>query len=221
MTEFTETHSPCSSGCYHDLECGHRIRTEYPEPCGSNCTYPVNYPVFICPPCLANEVRVEIALRNLVVENPADDGGDMEMIDAMDASGMKGSKNISLPAEVYHQLGQQLLSQRVRAYGRRCEEAPKLDPRLQYFNEFPEAQEDGWFLGEDNRVPDFKPRKRPGKGKHSTLYGISKKQKVKGTGRNITAERLSRNLERIDVKMIQSDEVGMMISDMIRNLTIE
>ncbi|KAF2197541.1 hypothetical protein GQ43DRAFT_444168 [Delitschia confertaspora ATCC 74209] len=47
----------CQNTLYHQLECGHRIRTDLVEDCGANCIEATNHTPFFCETCLETEYR--------------------------------------------------------------------------------------------------------------------------------------------------------------------
>ncbi|KAF2194649.1 hypothetical protein K469DRAFT_774337 [Zopfia rhizophila CBS 207.26] len=77
---------PCTGTQYHDLECGHRIRTSKVEICGPNCSNPYRDPIlphtltFICTTCtFADQIEyfthwseiMPVALSSTEIENMA------------------------------------------------------------------------------------------------------------------------------------------------------
>ncbi|KAF2241299.1 hypothetical protein BU26DRAFT_586498 [Trematosphaeria pertusa] len=138
----SETHRPCAPlSPYHDLSCpgNHRIRTPYNEDCGPNCKTPyvsssqtetslLSECAFVCPVCFAAELKAHIAEKGVKEKNSDQ---------VMDPSVREGR---------IREMTQEKIGELIAAGHRICEEAPKVDPVLQFYNEFPEAQEGGGFL---------------------------------------------------------------------------
>lgn len=154
--QFQDAYSPCSPhSCYHDLNCGHRVQVEHNFGCGSNCRRAVADQPYVCPECLIEDVRLDMQLDSLTLMHGGRD----------DAQGPLG-RDDKLRNIVDGNL-QRLLKQGYRV----CKVAPKLDPALQFFNQF--LEEEG-FGGVGERATTPKPRqyKRPGK---NARTGLEKK----------------------------------------------
>ncbi|KAJ4373327.1 hypothetical protein N0V83_003621 [Neocucurbitaria cava] len=122
---FDAEYSPCHPlSCFHDLLCGHRIQVEYnSETCGINCArQKINKP-FVCPECLIDGVRVEVALHGLDLRAPGED---------VDMGGYQSTREDAIQKIADMKLKQLL------AMGRRmCKMTTKLaDPKLQFFHQF-------------------------------------------------------------------------------------
>lgn len=71
-----ESNSGCNPNSkYHDLKCGHRIRTEYVEDCGPNCqngpagTSVTQHFSFICRACVTGDIQANIMLNGLTLHD--------------------------------------------------------------------------------------------------------------------------------------------------------
>ncbi|KAF2874018.1 hypothetical protein BDV95DRAFT_666004 [Massariosphaeria phaeospora] len=132
-------YTPCNgNSCYHDLQCGHRVRTTYNDNCGSNCVselpkyrkanttrrYVLGRP-FVCTECLVAQVKAEL------VKDKATN------LDTSDAS-TKATDDDKLFHAMVERWILLLKDNQVRASDR----AAKVEPMLQFFADFPEAQGD-------------------------------------------------------------------------------
>ena len=129
---------------YHDLQCGHRIKTQYPEDCGSNCLVPriqetgLQSVDFICQACLTNNSGVEPKLGDSAV---AKDGIDPVV-------------DILRQAEPF-------INERLVVSVKKMESGT-----LQFFDSFPEAHEHLNSIPRSNvpAITDIdRTRKRPGR----------------------------------------------------------
>ncbi|RAR11367.1 xaa-pro dipeptidase [Stemphylium lycopersici] len=147
--EFQDMYSPCnSSSTFHDLQCGHRIQTEYTASCGVLCARPVQGQPFICPTCLIDVVRAEVALEGLSLK--LNDGTAME--------GVKTSAE-----EEVRRFADKYVAALLRKGYRACKAASKFDePRLQFFDQFMRQDGFGGLADEGEKEEPLSPRKRPG-----------------------------------------------------------
>ncbi|KAF2241300.1 hypothetical protein BU26DRAFT_586500 [Trematosphaeria pertusa] len=148
---FHRMHAPCDPlSPFHDLKCGHRVKTQYPEDCGSNCKRPVkDITPIICPDCVTNQVRLDMELEGLTLTKDGD--ASMEDGDMARADKIKKFAETQIDFLVKHQYRLSMV-------------VPKLDPKLQFFYDFPEAQENGGFVKEAAKREEepAKRFKRPG-----------------------------------------------------------
>lgn len=147
--EFQDMYSPCnSSSTFHDLQCGHRIQTEYTASCGVLCTRPVQGQPFICPTCLIDVVRAEVALEGLSLK-------------LNDDTAMEGVK--TSPEEEVRRFADKYVAALLRKGYRACKAASKFDePRLQFFDQFMRQDGFGGLADEGEKEEPLSPRKRPG-----------------------------------------------------------
>ncbi|KAF2683613.1 hypothetical protein K458DRAFT_389529 [Lentithecium fluviatile CBS 122367] len=140
-----DTHSACNEqSLYHDIKCKHRVKTRYYEGCGQNCTKPDGHSPFICPECVTELVRAGMRLEDMsLAESAFDTNADRE-------------------ARV-KVIARKEIDRLVFRRHRPTVVVPRLDPRLQFFNEISEAQENGGFLKEPEEN-EPKRYKRPGQG---------------------------------------------------------
>lgn len=154
--QFQDTYSPCNSqSLLHDLQCGHRIQTEYLASCGVLCVRPAHGPPFVCPTCLIDVVRAEVALEDLTLRLSDDN--------AMASYGPTQEEKARRVAEKYVQA-------MVRKGYRTCKPVSKLDePRLQFFDQF--MREDGFGGVEDGPYEEEVTRlhKRPSIATHKNV----------------------------------------------------
>ncbi|KAH6872335.1 hypothetical protein BKA58DRAFT_143642 [Alternaria rosae] len=148
---FHDMYSPCNpSSTFHDLQCGHRIQTEYTASCGVTCARPKQGKPFACPACLIDVVRAEVALDSLTLGS-SDDA-------AMDDTGLVQEDRIQYFADKY-------VAAMLKKGYRGCKAVQKIDePRMQFFDQF--MRQDG-FGGVEDAPSDgvtARPRKRPGAG---------------------------------------------------------
>jgi hypothetical protein len=114
-------HSP-----YHDLLCGHRICTSYPEECSPNCKIPRGSYGFLCPQCIVNTVKVELQLADLSMTTEGDDG----------------ENSIVRLGLVRATVEKKVVELRRQGYWRLCTVVEKMDPILQFYDSFLEAHYD-------------------------------------------------------------------------------
>lgn len=147
--QFQDTYSPCnSSSTFHDLQCGHRIQTEYTASCGGLCARPVQGYPFACPTCLIDVVRAEVALGGLSLKLDHDEA-------------MQEGESIQ-ESEVRKVADQYIAAMLRRGY-RACKAVSKFDePRLQFFDQFMRQDGFGGVRDEGDREEPVTPRKRPG-----------------------------------------------------------
>lgn len=147
--QFQDMYSPCnSSSTFHDLQCGHRIQTEYTASCGGLCARPVQGYPFVCPTCLIDVVRAEVALEGLTLKLDHDDA-------------MQGAE-FSQEVEVRRVADQYITALLRRGY-RACKAVSKFDePRLQFFDQFLRQDGFGGVRDEGDKEEPVTPRKRPG-----------------------------------------------------------
>lgn len=127
-----DTHAPCGPlSFFHDLRCGHRVKTEYQESCGTTCEKSKGHMPFICPKCTANRVRVEMDIAGLTIIE--DDDQTMRDDDPSRAEQIKA-------------IAEKEIAKLVKEHHRLAFAVPKLEPKLQFLNEIPGAQEDGGFV---------------------------------------------------------------------------
>ncbi|EOA85484.1 hypothetical protein ACJQWK_06902 [Exserohilum turcicum] len=148
--QFQDMYSPCNaSSTFHDLQCGHRIQTEYTASCGVLCARAVQGYPFVCPTCLTDVVRAEVALQGLTLRLNHDA--------AMDGSEPSQDGEVRRVAERY-------IAALLRKGYRACKAVSKFDePRLQFFDGF--MREDGFGGVRDEGHAEEEPvtpRKRPG-----------------------------------------------------------
>jgi hypothetical protein len=146
--QFQDMYSPCnSSSTFHDLQCGHRIQTEYTASCGGLCARPVQGYPFVCPTCLIDVVRAEVALEGLTLKLNRNDA-------------MEGAE--SQESEV-RRIADQYIAALLRRGYRACKAVSKFDePRLQFFDEFMRQDGFGGVGDEVDKEEPVSPRKRPG-----------------------------------------------------------
>jgi hypothetical protein len=146
--EFKHMYSACNSlSKYHDLQCGHRVQTEYTAGCGVLCQRSARGQPFLCPTCLIAVVRAEVALEVLSITK-----NDTEMVGA----GQTQEAKIRHYADKY-------VADMLKKNYRNCKAVPKLeDPCLQFFDQF--MHEEGLGGLQDERVKEevVRPRKRRG-----------------------------------------------------------
>lgn len=147
--QFQDMYSPCnSSSTFHDLQCGHRIQTEYTASCGGLCARPVQGYPFVCPTCLIDVVRAEVALEGLTLK--------LNHNEAVEGSGSSQESEVRRVAEQY-------IAAMLRRGYRACKAVAKFDePRLQFFDEFMRQDGFGGVEEECNKEEPVTPRKRPG-----------------------------------------------------------
>jgi hypothetical protein len=154
--QFHEMYSPCnSSSTFHDLQCGHRIQTEYTASCGATCVHPMQNQPFACPTCLIDVVRAEVALDSLTLQSNDDS--------TMDGTGPTQEDRIQHFANKY-------VTAMLKKGYRVCVGVPKIEePRMQFFDQF--MRQDGFGGVEDVAAErkTTKPRKRPGTGVHKRI----------------------------------------------------
>jgi hypothetical protein len=155
LKNLDEKNSPCKpESCYHDLVCGHRIRTTHPEDCGSNCnvpqqeeqmildddvakTSPMTSFKFLCEACIRDEVHMQAMIEELEVGE----------------SGPTRERAIQVLAE-------RAIRERISQGARFCLMAKKMETGvMQYFESFPEAHQ--VTVKDVESQPTFK---RPGSG---------------------------------------------------------
>ncbi|KAF2261770.1 hypothetical protein CC78DRAFT_570260 [Lojkania enalia] len=145
-------YSPCNAdSCYHDLACGHRIKTEYLEGCGTNCTVTENRPrnaPFICQECIAIDVRLAMLMRGLSMDSAKESGNDSTMTDTADRKEMIldiATKEIKKVLDTHRtRLGVVV---------------EKLAPKMQFWTEFHASVSEGM---EQSVMQEDRPLKRPG-----------------------------------------------------------
>jgi hypothetical protein len=125
MQQFVLSYTPCHpASYYHDLSCGHRIQVAYnTEHCGVNCKRPQNGAPFVCPDCMASDVRLEMTFEGLDFSTSED----TNMADDTTATCEERIQAIA-DGEL----------KKLLAQGRRmCKVAPKfVDPKLQFWHQF-------------------------------------------------------------------------------------
>ncbi|KAH7389767.1 hypothetical protein BKA66DRAFT_440049 [Pyrenochaeta sp. MPI-SDFR-AT-0127] len=154
--QFQDTYSPCNAlSLLHDLQCGHRIQTEYLASCGVLCVRPTGGPPFVCPTCLIDVVRAEVALEDLTLQL----NDDISMKD-----------NSPTQEEKARRFADKYVQAMVKKGYRTCKVVSKLDePRLQFFDQF--MREDGFGGVEDKPEEEESPRlhKRPSMSAHKNF----------------------------------------------------
>lgn len=163
--EFQDLYTPCTSvSHYHDLQCGHRIQTEYTASCGIFCMHPVRSYPFLCPTCLIDVVRAEVALESLTLRTS----------DAMAIAG-----NGVTQEEKVRNIAETYVREMIKKGYRSCKAVPKLEePRLQFFDQF--MREDG-YGGVEDEVGEKKvekPYKRPGGTTHKKKLQVEERAEV-------------------------------------------
>ncbi|KAF2714901.1 hypothetical protein K504DRAFT_445828 [Pleomassaria siparia CBS 279.74] len=139
---------PCTpNSCYHDLECGHRIKTLYPDQCGDNCksgckewggsSIPSK---FICPDCVTFEVHVQLA--SLVQFGTPECSNSAHQQEYYDEKISAFAKDIIARGQAKNH--------------RPCQRAEKLDPTLQFHSEIEGADEGYGFLSAPEPTPTRK-----------------------------------------------------------------
>ncbi|KAF2124723.1 hypothetical protein P153DRAFT_411043 [Dothidotthia symphoricarpi CBS 119687] len=152
--QFHATYTPCTpQSNYHDLACNHRVHVDHNFGCGSNCRVAVPEQPYVCPECLVADVRLDMQLDDLSLDASKKDGGE-------GGDRLRGIVDVNL---------QRLLERGYRV----CRGVPKLDPALQFFNQFLEEEGLGG-VGERSVTPRIAaPRqrvyKRPGRGARAGL----------------------------------------------------
>jgi hypothetical protein len=158
--EFYDMYSPCNPlSTFHDLQCGHRIQTEYTASCGMTCVRPMQGQPFACPTCLIDVVRAEVALDSLTLGSNND-------------TAMEGTESIE--ERIQHFANKYVAAMLKKGY-RGCKSASKIDePRMQFFDQF--MRQDGFGGVEDGPSEEkiTKPRKRPGTAVHKNLAKVNK-----------------------------------------------
>lgn len=158
--EFYDMYSPCNpSSTFHDIQCGHRIQTEYTASCGVTCVRPMQGQPFACPSCLIDVVRAEVALDSLTLGSSND-------------TAMEGTEPIE---DRIQRFANKYVAAMLGKGFRACKAASKIDePRMQFFDQF--MRQDG-FGGVEDATADEKttrPRKRPGTAVHKNLAKVNK-----------------------------------------------
>ena len=169
MYQFNRTHTPCNpESLYHDISCGHRVKTAHYSICGSNCIDPSRQTPFICPVCVTDEVRTLMVLNGLSLESPI--FSDNTLRDAK----IEAIAQEKIDDLIYHH------------HHRPTVVVQKLDPLLQFYSEIDGAQDDGGFCAESAKNEPKRKYKRPEKG----LRGLEpstdgfRVQKGRGQGNN-------------------------------------
>jgi hypothetical protein len=155
--EFADRYTACSgSSFYHDLRCGHRILSlNSSESCGRNCKKKGEWAPFLCPECVAYDVRLEMTFEDisLSVSEDAD----------MKDGGATREEQILAIAEAE-------IKKILRNGGRVCKVTPKFDdPKIQFFNQFLTEEGHGGIdeTGKAKVEPEKKKLKRSGLWKHA------------------------------------------------------
>jgi hypothetical protein len=145
---FHDMYSPCNpSSTFHDLQCGHRIQTEYSASCGVTCARPMQGQPFACPACLIDVVRAEVALESLT-------------LDLSDDAAMDGTGSVE-EDRIQHFANKYVAAMLKKGY-RGCKAVLKIEePRMQFFDQF--MRQDGFGGVEDAPADGMitRPRKRP------------------------------------------------------------
>jgi hypothetical protein len=147
--EFKDKYSPCNiSSTYHDLQCGHRVQTEYTLSCGVLCVRSVRGQPFLCPTCLIDVVRAEVALDGLTLK-PSDDTATAGTDPTQDD-------------KVHYFADKYVATMLMKGY-RSCKAVPKLEEPLdQFFDQFMRAEGLGGLQDERVKEEVVHPRKRRG-----------------------------------------------------------
>lgn len=151
-------YTPCNGESqYHDLTCGHRIKTEWHECCGSTCANTGDHYPFLCIDCIAERVRMELRFEKLLLNH----GANSPMTDADQEFIIEAAARAEI--DTYLQKGKTRLPLLV---------VPVLPPILQMFTEIPGAIEDGGILTCDSPTRQSEPPKRfkrPGQGRRGPI----------------------------------------------------
>ncbi|KAH5232199.1 hypothetical protein HBI62_069050 [Parastagonospora nodorum] len=130
-------YSSCNAGSrssYHDIKCGHRIYVEYANECGANCLKEGLQNPFVCPECIAGEVRTEMLLKGLSIikeDDEMDDGTREEKIHNIAHSKIY---DLITPASVRFEWNQYKAP---TVLHRLCKMVEKFeDPKMQFFDKF-------------------------------------------------------------------------------------
>ncbi|KAH9870063.1 hypothetical protein J1614_006985 [Plenodomus biglobosus] len=170
--DFENKYSACKKdSLYHDLQCGHRVQTEYSRECGISCAQPTQGRPLICTACIVDVVRAEVALEELSITQSSNT--------TMTGVFSTKEEKVKKFADLY-------VSRELREGYGRCKVVQKLeDARMQFFEAF--MQEDGFGGVEDQqeasppRAPDQNSaRKLPGNTvqKQIRALGAGKKDRV-------------------------------------------
>lgn len=225
------TSSTCNlDSCYHDLKCGHRIKTTYPDHCGGNCKSPqgMGNTEFICQACVTGEVRTLIQLQGLDLNSDKD-------------KVMSGPKEVSRE-ETILQIAKKKIDKLIRKNRRICQGVEKLDPVLQFYSEISGAEEEGGFTSIPQPTPGRKrPRSRaPGrnmrdaKSRQRSRSPMTEKDSSKSRLRDdprenrfrrqpvreISVEALTGRLGDTVVGLLAEDEVEMAVRETLEGLTL-
>ncbi|KAI8932897.1 hypothetical protein NX059_010374 [Plenodomus lindquistii] len=197
---FTDKYTACKSDSrYHDLKCGHRVKTEYAAECGVTCAHPTKGRPLLCPGCLTEVVRAEVALEELSLKQ------DFDTKTNTTGTPFTQTDKVKEYADLY-------VARELRKGYRACTVVKKYEePRMQFFGSF--MQELG--LGDDETKEDTvspkKKRKLPGdktfqrrrreqedkKNRVRSARVAKTQQRVGGAGhKERPSERLTRTLER-------------------------
>jgi hypothetical protein len=147
---FHNMYSSCTPlSTFHDLQCGHRVQTEYTASCGMHCLHPVKGSPFVCPTCLIDVVRAEVALEGL---------------------GLKSNNNTiteetgQTQDDKARHFAEQHIAAMLKKGFRSAKAVSKLqDPQLQFFDNFMRQDGFGGLEDEEKKEELLRPRKRPGR----------------------------------------------------------
>jgi hypothetical protein len=132
---------------YHDLKCGHRIQVEHPSSCGTNCERTINNYPFVCATCVADEVRTQLILNGITLDNEDDEMDD-------------GSREQAAEELVKDNLFRLIYSKAKEDRHRPCKVTKKFEtPKEQYFNDWLETEGmEGIEVEEKKKpAPQFRP----------------------------------------------------------------
>ncbi|KAF2786009.1 hypothetical protein K505DRAFT_330644 [Melanomma pulvis-pyrius CBS 109.77] len=135
-----------SSACnldsrYHDLKCGHRVRTTYPDNCGDNCKSPQGEgnTKFICQVCVTSEVRTLIQLEDLGLSSS-------------NGTTTDEAEEVSREEKIL-QIAKKEIDKLIRENCRVCQNVEKLHPLLQFYSEIAGAEDEGGFMSPPPPTP--------------------------------------------------------------------
>lgn len=163
-TEEKEEHfkllnATCNAGsrsCYHDLKCNHRIYVDYAKECGTNCKKAGPENPFVCPECIAEEVRTQMMFEGMSIvkdDDEMDDGSREQKILEIAKSKIY---DLIMPASVRVEWNQHKAP---KVLHRLCKSTEKFeDPKMQFFNQF---SKDEGFGGINPAEDKMKPAHAP------------------------------------------------------------
>jgi hypothetical protein len=195
------THAPCNNeSLYHDIGCGHRVKTQHYDQCGTNCIKPGPQRPFICPVCVTDRVRAVMLFESLTLES-------------------SGFGYVARREAKMQEIVQKEINNLTKDCHRPTFVAPKLEPILQFLSEIPVEQVGGGSLTELEIGKPTQKFKRPGKGARVSASPVGFRVDKRLVGNVPNADVQRENV--LDNAGVQEEDIARAVREALETLSLD